>query len=110
MALLKIVMNSSEGCLICKLETDILFSLDVVSLFTNIPLELALSDVKRRWEYIENQMGIHTNIPLEPFIRALEFVLSSTYFTFNDVVYQQTLAIILRGPQWGHLFLLLWPT
>jgi len=75
-------------------ESDVLLSLDVVSLFTNIPLDLALDGVRRRWDFIKD----HTQIPLEPFIRALEFVLSSTFFTFNGNTYQQTFGTPMGSP------------
>jgi len=75
-------------------ESHVLLSLDVVSLFTNVPLELALEGVRKRWDYIKD----HTKIPLEPFIRALEFVLSSSFFTFNGITYQQTFGTPMGSP------------
>ncbi|XP_020295370.1 uncharacterized protein LOC109860580 [Pseudomyrmex gracilis] len=75
-------------------DADVLFSLDVVSLFTNIPLDLALDGVRKRWDSIKD----HTKIPLDPFIRALEFVLSSTFFDFNGITYQQTFGTPMGSP------------
>jgi len=56
-------------------ESHILVSFDVVSLFTNVPLDLALNGLKNRWNYIE-----FTKIPKEEFISIIKFVLSSTFF------------------------------
>jgi len=67
-------------------NNDILLSLDVVSLFTNVPTELAISGLKNKWFYISK----NTSIPLDEFLIAITFVLSSTYFTFDDVIYKQT--------------------
>jgi len=75
-------------------ETHVLLSLDVVSLFTNVPLDLALEGVKKRWDHISG----HTKVPLNPFIRALEFVLTSTFFTFNECTYQQTFGTPMGSP------------
>lgn len=71
-----------------------LISLDVVSLFTNIPLDLAEESIIKRWDYIKNKCGI----PRDEFISAVQFVLESTYFTFNDVFYQQTFGTPMDSP------------
>jgi len=62
-----------------------LISLDVVSLFTNIPIELAMESVTNRWNYIE----YNTSLPKSEFLLAVKFVLDSTFFTFNNIVYRQ---------------------
>ncbi|KAL6418271.1 hypothetical protein ACFW04_012235 [Cataglyphis niger] len=63
-----------------------LISLDVISLFTNIPVELAIESVSKRWDFI----SINCPIPYTEFILAICFVLGSMYFIFNDTIYQQT--------------------
>ncbi|XP_011705916.1 PREDICTED: uncharacterized protein LOC105461126 [Wasmannia auropunctata] len=67
-------------------ESDNLISLDVISLFTNVPVDLALDGISSRWNEIEK----NTTIPFEEFMSAIKFVLTSTFFTFNDVIYKQT--------------------
>lgn len=63
-----------------------LISLDVTSLFTNVPLDLAIEDIDKRWSLTEK----NTNIQKEDFISSIRFILSSTYFTFNNIIYKQT--------------------
>jgi len=58
----------------------------VVSLFTNIPANLAIDSINNRWNFIE----IHTTIPKSEFISLVTLILSSTYFTFNDNIYKQS--------------------
>lgn len=72
----------------------ILASLDVVSLFTNVPIELACASVSRRWQYIK----IHTKINEHEFINAIKFVMSSTYFTFNNIIYKQIFGSPMGSP------------
>jgi len=67
-------------------ETPTLISLDVTSLFTNVPHDFALDSVSKRWPLIEN----NTKISKNEFIRAIKFVFSSTYFIFNNTIYKQT--------------------
>jgi len=55
-----------------------------MSLFTNVPIELAINSINKRWEYIER----HTKIPKTDFIAAIEFVIGSTYFNFNKKIYK----------------------
>jgi len=56
-----------------------LISLDVVSLFTNIPQDLAINSIIKRWALIK----LKTNIPKDEFLEAIKLILSSTYFVFN---------------------------
>lgn len=78
-----------------KISTDdILISLDVVSLFTNIPIDLAIESVNNRW----NDINTQTLIPKNEFISMVKFILSSTYFTFNDTVYKQVYGTPMGSP------------
>jgi len=90
--------NSFELCVaLSKInipESYKLFSLDVVSLFTNVPLNLALDSINRRWEHIECTTKIEKN----EFLRAIEFVLSSTYFTFMNKIYKQIFGTPMGSP------------
>lgn len=83
------VKNSFE--LVKKLDISVdesceLISLNVVSLFTNIPLDLTIDSINRTWDYIKNNTVILQN----EFIIVVRFVLNSTYFFFNDTCYKQT--------------------
>lgn len=71
-----------------------LISIDVVSLFTNVPLDLTMDSITRRWHYIESKC----TIPRDDFLWAVHFVLSSTYFLFNDICYQQTYGTPIGSP------------
>lgn len=72
-----------------RANSEILFSLDVISLFTNIPFDLAYQSLMNRWNFIE----LNTSIPLDDFLQAIKFVLSSTFFTFNIKIYKQTFGV-----------------
>ena len=75
-------------------ETDVLLSLDVVSMFTNIPIDLALLGIANRWSYIEKS----TDIPKEEFMYLVKFILTSTYFTFDNKIYKQTFGTPMGSP------------
>lgn len=47
-----------------------LISLDVISLFTNVPINLALKNMSRRWRFI----GICISFPKDEFLSAISFV------------------------------------
>jgi len=57
---------------------EIILSLDVISLFTNIPVDLVIVSVKNRWNLIQD----NTNISLNEFIIALKLVLNSMFFIY----------------------------
>jgi len=75
-------------------DTDVLISLDVVSLFTNVPIDLAIDSVGSRWCYIQR----NTRIPKNEFLLAINFILTSTFFTFNNVIYKQTFGTPMGSP------------
>jgi len=79
-------------------DTDILISLDVISLFTNIPQDLAIESIVKRWTSIKKD----TSIPMDDFISAIKFVLTSIYFTFNNVIYRQTFGTPMGSPLSPH--------
>lgn len=63
----------------------ILVSLDVSSLFTNIPAELVVEAVKRHW----NSISMYTNITEQAFIDAVHFIFEASYCVFNKIFYKQ---------------------
>jgi len=84
--------NSLSGKKICN--THILASLDVISLFTNVPQNLAIESILKRWTLIE----LKTSIPKEDFIEAIKLILSSTFFVFNNKIYRQTFGTPMGSP------------
>lgn len=70
---------------ICLPKGYILVSLDVVSLFTNIPTDLTLDIIKSRWNVIKN----NTSLSLEMFTNLFNLVIDNNYFVYNKKIYQQ---------------------
>lgn len=66
-------------------ESHALVSLDVVSLYTNIPKQLVLHIIKKNWQFI----SAYTSIPRDLLCNMIEFLFTSSYFSFNDQIYQQ---------------------
>ena len=72
----------------------ILISLDVVSLYTNIPVNLAIDNINQKWNEIEQ----YTDIPKNEFILASKLCLESTYFSYNNEFYKQNFGIAMGSP------------
>lgn len=71
-----------------------LISLDVESLFTNTPIDLAMQGINNRWSYICKR----TDIPQHEFLNIVKFILDSSYFIFNDNIYKQTFGTPMGSP------------
>jgi len=71
-----------------------LVSLDVVSLFTNVPIDLVFVTLNENWHHIQT----HTSIPQHELFLATKFVLQSTFFQFNEVYYRQTFGAPMGSP------------
>lgn len=76
-------------------EDEILVSFDVVSMFTNMPLELAKDTIAKKWREIK----IMLNIDLELLMEILDFLLiDCAIFTYKDVVYRQIRGLAMGSP------------
>ena len=73
----------------------ILVSSDVVSLFTNVSVPLAIKVVRKRWKKLRN---IFTGIDKQLFFEILEFSSSDSYFQFNNIVYSQIEGLAMGSP------------
>ena len=63
----------------------VLVSLDVTSLFTNIPKDLVIGIIKNKWRFI----SAYTTMSRDFFCQVVEFLFNSSYFSFNGKIYQQ---------------------
>ena len=70
-------------------EDEIMVSFDVVTLFTSIPVDLALQIV---WEKLQQDVTLteRTDISVTNIMRLLELVLKNSFFTDEQEHYQQT--------------------
>jgi len=77
------------------LDSNCIFaSLDVVSLFTNVPLENVYEGISNRWHLIER----NTSIPKKEFVRVIKLILDSTYFSFDKIIYKQIFGTPMGSP------------
>ena len=72
-------------------SNTLLVTIDVVSLYTNIPYEDGIEATRRAFDTRENK-----KIPTETLIRLLEFVLKKTMFRFNGKLYEQKEGTTMR--------------
>ena len=70
-------------------RNEILVSFDAVSLFTRIPVGLALDVVRKRLEEEEESLSSRTSLNIDDIISLLALCLNATYFVFRDVIDQQ---------------------
>lgn len=75
-------------------NNELLISLDVTSLFTNIPKDLVLKSIERRWTDISD----NTTFNLSQFLYAVEVVLESTSFCFDGQFYEQIFGTPMGSP------------
>lgn len=62
-----------------------MISFDVVSLFTNAPMDRVISILDNRW----NEIKKFTELPKEDFLRMVQFCTSNCYFQYKDKYFQQ---------------------
>ncbi|XP_072023340.1 uncharacterized protein [Amphiura filiformis] len=78
-------------------DDEELVSYDVTALFTSVPVEEALDIIQPR---LENDTTLHERTNLNPsqIVDLLRFVLTTTYFTFQDQIYQQIEGAAMGSP------------
>ena len=92
------VRNSTEfaGFITTQLE-ERLVSFDVVSLFTRVPIDLAMGVVKRRLES-DKTLEDRTCLSVSSIVTLLKLCLKATYFTFKGEIYQQVFGMAMGSP------------
>ncbi|XP_062713172.1 uncharacterized protein LOC134290144 [Aedes albopictus] len=75
-------------------EDEVMFSLDVTSLYTNVPVDYAIECINRRW----NEVAAHTPIDQNSFVAAVKLVLGSTFFVHRGVFYKQNFGVPMGSP------------
>lgn len=73
---------------------ECLISLDVTSLFTNIPQGLVINAIEKRWHLINNK----TAIPKNEFMIAINLLFNNTYFSFNGEFFSQIFGCPMGSP------------
>ncbi|XP_078363508.1 uncharacterized protein LOC144647600 [Oculina patagonica] len=80
-----------------KIKNQVITEDDVVSLFTSIPVELALQVTRDRLER-DTTLTERTNISVSNIMRLLEFVLRNSFFTHEQEHYHQTFGCAMGSP------------
>ena len=88
---------SEEMAKVLIQEGDIFISHDVVSLFTNVPIDKALEIIQERLQN-DPTLKEQTNLHPTDIIKLLEFILTTTYFKFRGNIYQQKFGAAMGSP------------
>ena len=78
---------------------EVLVSFDVVSLFTNIPVDLAIKVATKRLRQDATLLQ-RISLPVEDIIDLLSFCLNTTYFVFEGSYYINR----FLEQRWGHQY------
>ena len=78
-------------------EDETMVSFDVVSLFTAIPVDKACAYIKTKL-INDNSLPDRTQLDIDDILRLLKFVLSNSYFIYNDVTYKQIHGCAMGSP------------
>lgn len=89
-------MDFTERVKDLKLNSgEVFLSLDVKSLFTNVPLDLLESILEEKWKELET----HTKLPKTEFFQLLNFVIRDcNQFIYNNTIYKQTEGVPMGLP------------
>jgi len=79
------------------LESEVLVSFDVVSLFTRVPVDEALEVISELLLQDET-LPERTTIPAPDLCHLIELCLKSTYFRFGDTFYEQVEGAAMGSP------------
>jgi hypothetical protein len=69
-------------------DTDMLVSLDIVNLFNNVPIDEALSVVKKNL-VDDDSSKERSKLSVNAIMELLEICLKTSYFKFDDKFYEQ---------------------
>ena len=76
---------------------DMFLSYDVVSLFTNTPINETLDVIKKRLEDDTN-LKLRTNLDVDDLMELLKFIVTTTYFSVRGTINQQKFGTAMGSP------------
>ena len=80
------------------IEQDEMFlSHEIVSLFTNIPINETLNVIKKQLE-ADTKQKLRTNLNVDDIMELLKFIITTTYFSFRGNIYQQKFGTAMGSP------------
>ena len=82
---------------LCIQKDEIMVSFDVVSLFTNVPRDLAIEVVSKLLSSDESLQD-RTNLSVQSILPLLAVCLETTYLSFRGQYYQQKISTAMRSP------------
>ena len=68
-----------------------------VSLFTNTPINETLDIIKKQLED-DTKLKLQTNLNVDDIMELLKFIVTTTYFSFRDTIYQQKFGTDMGSP------------
>ena len=77
--------------------TECITSYDVSALFTSVPIESAITIIKKKLE-MDPELHTRTTMKVEQVISLLEFCLKTTYFQFQGRFYEQLHGAAMGSP------------
>ena len=75
-------------------ENHIMISLDVTSLFTNVPTQLVLKGIDKRWPIIQKL----TKLPIDELKKGINFLMDSTHLKIDNKYYKQIFGTPMGSP------------
>ena len=78
-------------------EDETVISFDVVSLFTAIPVDKACGYIRTKLEH-DTSLIERTQLDVDDIIRLLTFVLSNSFFVYNNTTYKQIHGCAMASP------------
>ena len=73
-----------------------LLSLDITSLFTNVPLDIVLSFLRSK--ILDNDIRLPSELNLDVLIQLIKMCCDATIFTFNNTFYAQLTGVAMGSP------------
>ena len=77
-------------------EDEAMISFDVVSLFTAIPVDKTCAYIRTKLEH-DTSLADRTQLDVDDIIRLLTFVLSNSFFVYNNTTYMQANTWLRHG-------------
>ena len=77
---------------------EVMVSFDMKSLFTSIPVDLALRITKERLQQDQNLAELRTNLSVDNILKLSDFVLNHNYFKYDDDHYKQIFGCAMGSP------------